>query len=724
MASIRSGAVLNANMHRVSRRLLLRRRGGSSLVDRSQWAANGTSTATPFQLCARSASSLVANETNFQPNGANDSTITLLDSCQTIQDLQSTLLAHPDLPILHVLKAYLRLGDAAASYSHLRATSQPLTSACFATVIEGLDQNRLVWQVWYEYQDWRAKDEQMWCEGVLHAALPKDGTAFWDDWVRRGGPLTLKSYNLYLGLLADQGEVRRIQALLREMEASGTMPDIVSHNALLKACSRSDAPKTTEWMEEYIAKLWKEGPEPNTISYHRLLYSYSRHTTWKGAPQRADRVYRDMLRRGIPVDEPCFVALMTTCNRASDSAKVEAYYEDMLRMGLRPSSFVYNALLAARKHDAVRNTEILDLMVAEYQAGQESAQPTTESIHKVLASWLTSDDPLAPVKAEALLKRMRDLHEKYQWRGKLNNQCYLAVIDCWTLSKHPDAPRRAEAILRTTIDLYEAGDTSLRPTNMAYTKVMKAWLMSGSSSVPHQVDRLYREMLVRSQKGDTVLRPNRAAYKLVLDAWLQDHRPDGATRAYAFLEEVGDLHRMDPQYEAPSANHYAPVLERIGENDAEEASRILREMRKSKQWQPNERCYNAVIRAISRSSMPDAEAQVRSLLRLMHQDASQGQPCTPSANTFSHLFSLWKDDPDSIGKATDLLRTLLAQADFGQLKANVSIFLAFLRGTEDAHYLRPLLQLMDRYGVDPAHPAIRREVDRLSRNDVADKVKG
>jgi pentatricopeptide repeat protein len=543
----------------------------------------------------------------------------------------------------------------------------------------------------------------------------------------------------------DKGAVEGAEALLNAMQLwEGVQPDAYTYTAVIKAWARSDRNGAAMRCESFLNAMWaafekgNHQVKPNDVTYATVIYAWSRNKG-KEAPYRAEALFREMMERHKNGDstlkprESSYVSLMTTWNRSNlreAPSRVQFYFNQMRGShlagdkSLQPSAKLYNAALFAMKRagDGAGAENILEVMYADFERGNNKAQPNTHVFNTIISAWANTRTHIAPERAEAIVLRMLELHSDKGWDCKPNAITYTCILDCWAKSSRSDAPDRAEEILRHMQHLSDKGDENVKPTTYAWSTVLTAWSRSTSLDAPVRAQQLFDEMLRKFEAGDKSLRPSGPAYASVLSTWSRSNRHDAPQISSEILKLMKERHLADTLNEKPNRYHYSAVISAFAsKGDVQNAEALFEEMKLLKDVEPHDGCYNGLIKAYGRSSLPDAAERAESLLRTMEKESAVGADCSPTMITYTSILDIWQRSqrPDAVDRAESLLKEMLKLAEQGRdkLSPNASTFLAFLRviskscATDKAARAEEVLSLMKAFKCAPTD-AVFRELNK------------
>eukprot|EP00529_Nitzschia_sp_RCC80_P017446 CAMPEP_0113439640 /NCGR_PEP_ID=MMETSP0014_2-20120614/143_1 /TAXON_ID=2857 /ORGANISM="Nitzschia sp." /LENGTH=834 /DNA_ID=CAMNT_0000330403 /DNA_START=172 /DNA_END=2677 /DNA_ORIENTATION=- /assembly_acc=CAM_ASM_000159 len=331
---------------------------------------------------------------------------------------------------------------------------------------------------------------------------------------------------LFLSKVKDKNAPSRANELLQEMKAQVSSSNtLASPNAAIFAYVINfytkfrirQAPRMATKLLEEVEQGFESGDDclrPTTLLYSAVLQAYAKSASKEGA----DSAYR----------------LLKRCQKQFEKGRLYA----------KPTVLFYNAVMDAYSRvggDYVLKSESLldELCRRGLGAGDRQLLPNTRSYNAVLLGWRDSNAPLAPQRAEALLKRMTEdntipgcqpdpvtLHlmmgawaksdqtgaaeraEKYLtlfFEGPepvfpSNPIAYNIAINAYANSNEPDAATKADAVYQRMKERYDSGDEDLRPTVITLTSLRKAWSSSNDKNASEKLQQI--ENLIKSERND------------------------------------------------------------------------------------------------------------------------------------------------------------------------------------------------------------------------------
>jgi hypothetical protein len=169
-----------------------------------------------------------------------------------------------------------------------------------------------------------------------------------------------------------------------------------------------------------------------------------------------------------------------------------------------------------------------------------------------MEAYSYSKHPDAGVNAERLLKRMRDLKDKYDIPNlEINRQVMNCVMHAWTLSGDEDAGLRAEVILANLERGYASGNLDLKPDTRSYGLALNAWSKSSTYGKAGRALDILRRMQKQRQDGNASVDPNEHAYSLVINSCAfsnesEDEQKEAFEIATTLFDEMIQSDNIEP----------------------------------------------------------------------------------------------------------------------------------------------------------------------------------
>ena len=248
------------------------------------------------------------------------------------------------------------------------------------------------------------------------------------------------SYSTTIHALAvsrERNAAERAMALLESMERlfqEGTKrvkPNTVVYTAVLNAIAKSRDPDKATKAEKLLHRMENDGNasiKPNLFTYSTVIDCYAK-SPEKGTAKKARELLNEMIRRaqrGEPELAPSinsYTAVLDAYTREGLMEDAERFLQDMEERGPKPTRVTYNVLITAHGR---------------------------------------SKHPLAGVKAEEYLNRMKDKKGIYA----ADRISYSSCIDAYTKSNAPDAYDNARQLFDSMLELDSSGVPNINPNKV------------------------------------------------------------------------------------------------------------------------------------------------------------------------------------------------------------------------------------------------------------------
>jgi pentatricopeptide repeat protein len=290
---------------------------------------------------------------------------------------------------------------------------------------------------------------------------------------------------------------------------------------------------------------------------------------------------------------------------------------------LRPNDKVYRALIESKRNrnDGEGAEMTLNRMYDDYFThGNIGAIPTRYVFHGVMSAWVNSSHPDAYQRIESIVHRMQQEYQVRKWDCKPTAVTYTILLSCLAKIGTKDSALRAEKVLRHMYDM-STTDESVKPCKFSCTTVMQAWANTvGVHEAPLRAQAIFDDMLRLSAppRGDVNIRPNSFTYNSLLTTWARSLHADAGERSLSILQEMERQNEMDPNnFAAPNHFHYTAVISALAnKGDIHNVENLLQYML-DHEIRPHAGTLNSVLKAYSRSTLPDAVDRAETLLRNM-----------------------------------------------------------------------------------------------------------
>jgi pentatricopeptide repeat protein len=239
------------------------------------------------------------------------------------------------------------------------------------------------------------------------------------------------------------------------------------------------------------------------------------------------------------------------------------------------------------------------------------------------------------------------MHSNDQNAPRPNKVSYLTAIRAWARTRDHGAPIKAQALLRRMEDLSMDGRPELKPCVVVYSALIDVWSKSGRLDATERSLDLFYEMQALSASGRKEAKPNTVTLNSVLDAFA---RQGSAEEAHALLKNLSTSSSSQDDIK-PDIISYTTVLKAYSKstasNAAECASEMLLELEQqfhNGEWslKPTVQTYTLTILAWGNSGRPDAAEQAEKVFWKMLDLYNLGdEDIKPNVITLNCVLRAW-----------------------------------------------------------------------------------
>jgi pentatricopeptide repeat protein len=222
-------------------------------------------------------------------------------------------------------------------------------------------------------------------------------------------------------------------------------------------------------------------------------------------------------------------------------------------------------------------------MQDRYKSGDKELKPNVVSYNTVINAYAKAGNA---DRAEAILEEMHQDYEQGNHDAKANVCSFNTVLSAWSRSGSAKGAERAEMILLRMKKLYESGKFDTKPDVISYSIILDCWAKSLSRGSAEKTEKIFREMQCLNSSGDKALKLDVVSYTTVINAWANECSIFGGNEA------VGKAQSL--------------LTEML----------TLAEKGDSKMM-PNTFTYNALLKTIASSSLPDKVERANIVLENM-----------------------------------------------------------------------------------------------------------
>jgi len=303
----------------------------------------------------------------------------------------------------------------------------------------------------------------------------------------------------------------------------------------------------------------------------------------------------------------------------------------------------------------------LKKMIDLFKKGTLEEGPDTITFNSVMNIYAAHGDIKG---ANAILDIMEDDFKSGNNDAKPNTISYSTLINAISKSNKEDAPRQATNVLKKMIDLFKKGDLEEGPNTIIYSSVMSTYAAHGDiKGTTATLDIMEADF----NSGNIDAKPDMRTYSTLINVISKSGNKDAPRQATNILKKMIELHSQGDLDEGPDAITYTSVMDTYAVvGDIEGATNILKIMKDdfhsgNKNARPNERTYNVLINAISKSRTNDAPRHAKLVLKKMIDLHSKGEiENGPNVATFNSVIDAFAAHGDGEG----------AMAIFKMLKDN------------------------------------------------------
>ena len=509
-------------------------------------------------------------------------------------------------------------------------------------------------------------------------------------------------FSSVMSAYAKNGNVANVKGLLRQLQHlyeqsngdPGVFPNAFCFNALIEACANHNnnnnsnnnqsktcaqhAESVLEQMMAYSKTTGRDECLPNLVSFNLVLDAYAKesHNTTNPtkAAKRALAILEHMKNVGLSPDNisyNCVLECLAKCSshssRSSKKWAAETAEDLVTQQMSKPDVVSYRNLIRAAG-TAERAEAILNDMCQSVM--ERGVLPDRACFNAVITQWSRSQSSQAGQRAEALWRRM-----KLEQNIDPDVVTYNALMECWrsVAARRPESADRALSILRHMQQQQHQGEeqtwrtkSTVKPNSISYTTCIWAF---AAAKQPEKAEQVFRE-LEEAAMNDSTIQPNLISYCALISAWAKVENPRKAQAIFDVLVSRSSAAAGKDQNTSfrPNTAVYSALLHAWATaGEVERSVAILQQMcddyaaGKNDSAMPDERCFSAVIGALSRSKHPDAAPQAEDCLSKMQEMADGGlDHVRPNIYTYQGVISAWanSDLPIAAERAEELLERL------------------------------------------------------------------
>ena len=300
-----------------------------------------------------------------------------------------------------------------------------------------------------------------------------------------------------------------------------------------------------------------------------------------------------------------------------------------------PSVTLFNILMNAyaKAGDAEAAEAVLHDLIEKAKYNTYCV-PDVVSFTTVINAWAQiPHNHAAPDRAE----RLFHLQQDFAIRSGLDSllptvTTVTAVLQCLVKSNSPLAPSRAEAILKQMHDMVKAGHPKLQPNVITYNICMNIWWRSGHVDASRKVEELYQELIDQYRASNYAIRfkPDIATYIARVSVWERDR----TLTARAIAEKIESVFN-----------------ELVSPVDAMSPTEELKIIEATRKPRPNQAIYNVLIRAFSNCGDAVSATKYLEAMIVDYLD-NQNYKAIPNRYVFHFVISAWSKKLSYTGAET------------------------------------------------------------------------
>ena len=358
--------------------------------------------------------------------------------------------------------------------------------------------------------------------------------------------------------------------LYNETKSPDIKPDVISFSTVIAACANAATVSESfaqnaedildQMIEMYHASLAENGGDgewltimPTHICYSSVINAWS-NSGASNAVDRATRIFEEMQGKDVGVSD--------ANNIESTTALIGAYANCESKNGI---------------HQAEA------LLLKAQDSGDAASMPTSftytafiDCLAQSASRALDGDGGEAAMKAEAVVKEMKEMYEHGNHKVKPCTITMNALINVWAKTQKYDGSGERAAYW---LEEMENGD-DITPDATTYTSVIDAYGRSGQS---RKAERVLSRMIHAAKMGNETCTPTMFSFSSAINAYANNGKPKDAVR----------------------------ILD------------LMKTLRNNEGWihlKPDSFCYNGIINAHLKSRQKDSLVKCIELLKEMERD--------------------------------------------------------------------------------------------------------
>lgn len=147
-----------------------------------------------------------------------------------------------------------------------------------------------------------------------------------------------KLHTMMIDIYGKSFQLSRAFALFYGMARNGVKPNVITYNAMIAACARSNEPNLAY---EVFEEMQANGLEADKFTYGALIDSFAK----SGQVERAFELSQLMDSSGVSKDQTIYSALMDACGRTEQLERALMVFEEMKQKGVWPNLVTFSVLI-------------------------------------------------------------------------------------------------------------------------------------------------------------------------------------------------------------------------------------------------------------------------------------------------------------------------------------------------------------------------------------------
>ena len=367
-------------------------------------------------------------------------------------------------------------------------------------------------------------------------------------------------YSLCLKALAKASHPEkavRAEWILEDMEFKAKRgreelrPQYACFKSVIEAWADCSNPQKAEEVLVRMYRSFEEGNDsarPELEVFLTVMRAWSKEPLEQNAGERLEAILYHMeeLARttviDVKPDKTAYCTVLNTWAKTGRIDRVEALIQQMEQRyksgdaSMKPDDKCYNIRLEALAKSLSEGPKA-ELALSSSLSEDSSSESDTTSLRYAIHGCAKAGDP---VQAEEILNSMYDSYIADEPSVKATVEDLEAILQAWGRFKAPIASIRGEQLLLKMKEYYQAGFLERRPTMNCYFLVMKSFAKCGNAK---KTEEIFQKMYRAYREGDKDAKPDRECFNLLLKTWAMSGFPHAGKQAEGFLELMIALHK-------------------------------------------------------------------------------------------------------------------------------------------------------------------------------------